>query len=69
MKRKAVIKTIRNEARRQGKTFEIVELTRHTGIVVDGVRSTLARHSEINDVTAKKFVDQFSDVLGKGWWR
>lgn len=69
MKRAAVLKRIKAEAKRQGKTFETVELTNHTGIVVGGLRSTLGRHNEIDDLTAKKFFDQFADVLGKGWWR
>lgn len=57
------------EAKRRGVSFETVELTNHTGIVVDGFRSTLARHSEIDDVTARKFFDQYASVFGKGWWR
>lgn len=69
MKRTAVIKKLKAEAKRQGKTFEVVELTRHTGIVVGGKRSTLGRHSEVDEVTAGKFFDQFAEVLGKGWWR
>jgi len=69
MKRTAVIKKIKAEAKRQGKDFEIVELSNHSGIIVGGFRSTLGRHREIDDVTARKFFDQFADVLGKGWWR
>lgn len=69
VKRQQVIAKLRAEARRQGLSFEIVELTNHTGIVIDGKRSTLARHGEIPDVTARKFFDQYSDKLGKGWWR
>ena len=69
MKRTAVLKKIKAEAKRQGKTYETVELSRHTGVIVDGFRSTLKRHNEIDDVTAGKFFDQFAQVLGKGWWR
>ena len=69
MERTSVLKKLRAEAKRQGKTFEIVELTNHTGIVVGGHRSTLKRHNEIDDVTARKFFDQFAEILGKGWWR
>lgn len=69
MKRTAVLKKIKAEAKRQGHDFETVELTNHTGIIVGGLRSTLGRHNEIDDVTARKFFDQFADVLGKGWWR
>lgn len=69
MKRRAVIKRIHVEAQRRGVPFDMVELTNHTGITVGSTRSTLKRHSEIDDVTARKFFDQFADELGKGWWR
>lgn len=69
MKRTAVIKKLRTEAKRQGLAFEVKELTNHTGITVGHVRSTHKRHSEIDEVTVGKFFDQFTEVLGKGWWR
>lgn len=69
MKRTAVLKQLRRAARDAGVSYEVVELTNHTGVVVGGVRATLGQHSEIDDVTARKFFDQFAAVLGKGWWR
>lgn len=69
MKRTEVLRRLRRAARAPDVPFEIVELTNHTGVVVGGVRSTLARHTEIDDVTARKFFDQYAAVLGKGWWR
>ena len=69
MKRTAVLRRLRRAAREAGVSCDVVELTNHTGVVVGGVRSTLGRHSEIDDVTARKFFDQFAAVLGKGWWR
>lgn len=51
MKRTAVLRRVRRAARDAGVPYEVVELTNHTGIVVGGVRSTLGRHSEIDDVT------------------
>ncbi|WP_308160868.1 ribonuclease PH [Cellulomonas sp. GbtcB1] len=69
MRRTAVLRRVRRAARDAGVPYEVVELTNHTGVVVGGVRSTLGRHSEIDDVTARKFFDQFASVLGKGWWR
>ncbi|MBD3779882.1 ribonuclease PH [Cellulomonas sp. ES6] len=69
MKRTAVLRRLRRAAREADLSFEVVELTNHTGVVVGGVRSTLARHTEIDDVTARKFFDQYAAVLGKGWWR
>ncbi len=69
MKRTAVIKKIKAEAKRRGLEFIIQELTNHTGIQVGDVRSVLKRHNEIDDVTAHKFFDQFAEVFGKGWRR
>lgn len=69
MKRKAVLKRLRQAAKDSGVPFEVVELTNHTGVIVGGTRSTLGRHAEIDEVTAHRFFDQFADVLGKGWWR
>ena len=69
MKRTAVIKKLKRAAKDAGLAFEITELTNHTGIRVGSKRSTLKRHNEIDDVTARKFFDQYADVLGKGWWR
>ena len=69
MKRKAVIDRLRNEARRRGLAFDYVELTNHTAYFVGGHRSTLKRHTEIDETTARAFWDQYADVLGKGWWR
>ncbi|MBN9608486.1 MAG: ribonuclease PH [Actinobacteria bacterium 69-20] len=69
MKRAAVIRRLRAEARRQGLEFAVTELANHTGITVGSVRSTLKRHREIDDVTARRFFEQFAGVLGKGWWR
>lgn len=68
--RKAVIKKIQQAAEARGLAFEITELSRHSAVRVGRITRTLGRHSEIDDVTARKFFDQFADVFGgKGWWR
>jgi hypothetical protein len=69
MKRRDVLKKLKTEAKRQGLDYSETELTNHTGVTIGDKRSTLGRHSEIDDVTARKFWDQFAEVLGKGWWR
>lgn len=69
MKRSEVLRRLNKAAKAKGVDFTIEELTNHTGVTVGGKRSTLGRHREIDDVTARKFFDQFADVLGKGWWR
>lgn len=70
MKRSAVLKTLMRAAKSAGLSYSERELRRHTAVTVGSVTRTLGRHSEIDDVTARKFFDQFADVLGgRGWWR
>lgn len=70
MKRTAVIKKLRKAAKDHGLDYAEVELKKHTAIQIGGTSRTLGRHAEIDDVTARKFFDQFADMLGgKGWWR
>lgn len=69
MKRIDVIKKLKKQAKIRGLNFDVYELTNHTGIKVGHTKSTLGRHSEIDEITAKKFWEQYSEELGKGWWR
>ena len=69
MKRTAVIKKIKREAKARGLEFNVSALTNHDAVQVGETTKTLKRHSEIDDVTAKKFFDQFAGEFGKGWWR
>ena len=69
MKRQAVLRRIKIAARKAELDYREVELTNHTGVVVGGTRSTIGRHSEIADGTARAFFKQFEQELGKGWWR
>lgn len=69
MKRNAVLKELKQEAKARDLDFSTTELTNHTAVTVGTTSRTLGRHAEIDDLTARKFFDQFSDELGKGWWR
>lgn len=70
MKRKAVLDKLRKAARERGLEFDIIELTRHTAVRIGSTTKTLGRHAEVDDLTARKFFDQFADEFGsKGWWR
>lgn len=60
---------LKQAARQAGKNFSIVERTRHTNVTIGDTTSRIGRHSEIDDVTAKKFFNQFAIELGKDWWR
>ena len=69
MKKQAVLKKIKTAAKAHGLEYREVELTNHTGIIVGETRSTIGRHSEVADGTARAFYKQFENELGKGWWR
>jgi len=69
VRRQAVLRRIKIAARKAELDYREVELTNHTGVVVGGTRSTIGRHSEIADGTARAFFKQFEQELGKGWWR
>ncbi len=69
MKRADVLKKIRKAAKAQGLAYTERELTRHTGITVGDVSTTVARHTEIPDLFAETIFKQLEPALGKGWWR
>ena len=69
MKRSEVLKRIRKAAKARGVEYAEQELTRHTGITVGGISTTVPRHSEIQDLMAQVIFKQLESVLGKGWWR
>lgn len=69
MNRRAVLKKLRMAAKNAGLEYREYELTNHTGVRVGAIAATLGRHREVDEVTARKFFDQFAVELGKGWWR
>lgn len=69
MKRTEVLRRIRKAAKAAGVSYDEFEMTRHTGVTVGGVRTTVARHLEIADQMAEVIFKQLESALGKGWWR
>lgn len=69
MNRRQVIKKVQDEARRQGLDCQTVEMTRHTAIVVAGVKTGIGRHNEVPERTAQSIWKQFEGVFGERWWR
>jgi hypothetical protein len=69
MKRTQVLKTIREAAKAAGLEYHEVELANHTGVVVGGLRRTIGRHREVDEITVRKFYKQFEEALGEGWWK
>lgn len=69
MKRRDVLTKIRKAAKVAGVAYSEQELTRHTGITVGGISTTVPRHGEIIEYTAEAIFKQLEPALGKGWWR
>jgi hypothetical protein len=70
MKRGDVIRTIKKAAKAANVEFEQTELTKHTGITVGNVKTTVSRSSkDMPDVFAETIYKQLEPALGKGWWR
>ena len=69
MRRREVLKKVRDAAQAASLPFEVTELTNHTGVTVGSHRSTIGRHSEVDNTTARKFFKQFEEVFGEGWWK
>ena len=69
MKRRAVLKQIELEAKRQGIPFALRELTNHTGIQVGHIKTVIGRHIEIDERSKISLFKQLQPALGKGWWR
>lgn len=69
MKRRAIIKKIREGAAAAGVPVTFTEGTRHTLINCGGLQTTLGRHNEVADLMARVIFKQLEPALGKDWWR
>ncbi|MGH3898607.1 MAG: hypothetical protein ACRDTA_10205 [Pseudonocardiaceae bacterium] len=68
MKRTAVIRKMRQGAKRAGFEFAMYELTRHSGVRCGTVSTTVSRHNEIPEELATEIFKQLSPALGTRWW-
>lgn len=70
MHREDVIKKIKLAAKDRGVSFERVELTRHTGVIVGEVRTTISRSSkDFPNRWAETVWKQLEPALGERWWK
>ena len=69
MKRRAVLIKIKQAAESQGLVYSVESLTRHDAVRVGQTCRTIGRHSQIDEITARKFFAQFENELGNRWWR
>lgn len=70
MKRRELLKRIRDEAKRVGLSCDQRrEGASHTVFALGPLEFTVPRHSEINEYTAEAIMKDLEEQLGKGWWR
>ena len=70
MKHRDLIGRIAAAARGADRTFKLLRQGReHEVWELGGVRVTIPRHREINQVTAMTIMRAFAAELGEGWWR
>ncbi|GAA5044558.1 hypothetical protein [Nocardia callitridis] len=68
-KRRDIIKTIRDAAKKQGLATEVTESGNHTIVIVDGMKIPLPRHNEVREMTTRGIYKQAAEKLGEDWWR
>jgi hypothetical protein len=69
MKRREVLKKLREAAGNAGVEYEESEGANHTKVRVGTKKSTIGRHNEVPEISAKQFYKQYEEVLGEGWWK
>lgn len=58
VKRRDLLRLLRDEARRQGVELLVREGGNHTRVAIGDRRSVVPRHAEINEITAKAVLKQ-----------
>lgn len=56
MKRRDIIKELRKVAKAAGETLEISEGGKHSFVTIGDRKTTLPRHSEVNELTARGII-------------
>jgi len=69
MKRRQVLRKIHLAAQAAQMTYTERQLSRHSGVTVGSVSTTVPRHREIPDLLAETIFKQLEPALGKDWWR
>lgn len=58
MKRKDLMKKLAEKAKAEGADLELTEGGNHTKVKIGDKRTVVARHNEINEITAKAILKQ-----------
>jgi mRNA interferase HicA len=70
VKRRVLIEAVAEAARDARLRWRLVRQgARHELSELDGLRVTIPRHRELNELTAAGIMKTFEVKLGKEWWR
>lgn len=70
MKRRDVVRAIADEAKKQGRSWELArEGANHTVYQLEGLMIPIPRHREIGERTTRGIFVECEPVLGEGWWK
>ncbi|MCP9959225.1 type II toxin-antitoxin system HicA family toxin [Streptomyces sudanensis] len=70
MKRRDLIRKIREAARGKGLLFEKQrQKGSHEYWTCGSTPVVIPRHSEVNEITAEAICKRLEEEFGKGWWR
>ena len=69
-RRKALLKQIAREAKKQGLEFGLLRSGgSHDIYSLDGLHIAVKRHKEIEDEVADTIRQEFGEKLGRNWWK
>jgi len=70
VKRRDLIKRIRDEAKRRGLPFVVIDTRgKHDKLIFMEVRVPIPRHKEIATGKGESIMKLFEQYFGKNWWR
>lgn len=70
VKGRDLIKRIRDEAKRSGLPFVVIDTRgKHDKLIFMGVKVPIPRHKEISTGTSEGIMKLFEQYFGKNWWR
>ncbi len=70
MRRKKLLDKIRQAAAANNIPFDLLrEGGNHSIYTCGGQHVVIPRHTEINELTARRIMKDLSDILGEDWWK
>lgn len=70
MKRRELLKKVSEAAKDNGLIWaSLRDKGAHEVFSLDGLRVSVPRHTEINELTARAILEHLEAKLGKDWWK